>query len=109
MHPHTTVCMPQRICDSRGQQESALCLWFLGIKLGSPGLAAGSLTTKPPQHPLWSILSQQQKGKEEDRKGRGETGGKEKVLSLQLQAKKPPLGLTGTTQIAKELQTLDYL
>jgi hypothetical protein len=39
-------------------------------------LAAGSLDTKPSQHPLRSVLSQQQKGKEE---GEKETGGKEKM------------------------------
>lgn len=53
------------------------------------------------------------KGRKRTGEGEKETGGKEKmprtVLILQLRAKMPQLGLTGTMQITKELQTLDHL
>lgn len=72
MHMSQCRCHSMCVRSEDNLQESALCLWVLGIKLRSSGLAVRSFVTKlchqPPQYFITETEREEKRQEKEERR-----------------------------------------
>lgn len=72
MHMPQCIWHSTHVRSEDNLQESALCLWVLGIKLRSAGLAVGSFATKlchqPPQYFITATEREERRQEKEERR-----------------------------------------